>query len=281
MDEQPLSSEPVVARPVGAGPPAAPPPAAPHPMELMAIPRRSAALDLVLILSVTLLTPLVSQFTVNTLGADGSWNERPELRWSLVAHEWAFALTLLVLTLFLVQRCAIPAAAFGLQARDLGRQLLWSLAAFVGVYIVFVGLMLVVGLLTILVPGVDEDLSKRLEFMELLPLDDWTAMLLLLVGVAIFEELLFRGLLIPYLRRVGCGWSGAVLISSAVFGALHIDQGVLGIMQILGVGLVLGVFFVVSRSLIAVMVAHFLFNFCQFQVMRFMLPWLEQQAGPE
>ncbi len=98
----------------------------------------------------------------------------------------------------------------------------------------------------------------------------------LLVPVAIHEETLFRGLLIPYLHRVGLGWPVAVLVSAAVFAALHITQGWLALPQIFAVGLILGGFFIWSRSLLAVMIAHFLFDLIQTELARFLLPWAQR-----
>jgi len=78
-------------------------------------------------------------------------------------------------------------------------------------------------------------------------------------------------------RRVLGSWWWAGLVSASLFAGLHVfHQGVLaGMIQIFGVGVVLTVFFIVSRSLLAVTIAHFLFDFVQFQVIR-MLPDLEQ-----
>ena len=78
-------------------------------------------------------------------------------------------------------------------------------------------------------------------------------------------------------------WWLAVLISSAIFGALHLPQGVLGALQIAGIGATLGLIFVWSRSLLAVTIAHFIFNFVQFQLIR-ILPHLQkilEQLQPE
>jgi membrane protease YdiL (CAAX protease family) len=75
---------------------------------------------------------------------------------------------------------------------------------------------------------------------------------------------------------VGCGWTGAILLSSALFASLHIAQGWLGIVQIFPVGLALAVFFVLTRSLTAVILAHFLFDLVQTQLARLLWPALEK-----
>ena len=60
----------------------------------------------------------------------------------------------------------------------------------------------------------------------------------------------------------------AVLFCSAAFGALHYHQGWPGVILITGTGTVLAITFVLSRSLPAVILTHFIFDFVQFQFIR-------------
>jgi membrane protease YdiL (CAAX protease family) len=62
-----------------------------------------------------------------------------------------------------------------------------------------------------------------------------------------------------------------------LFGALHFSQGWIGMLQIVGLAVVLGTCFVLTRSLLAVIVAHFVFDFVQLQLVRVLedLPGLE------
>ena len=143
-------------------------------------------------------------------------------------------------------------------------------------YGAMIPMIVAITVLVMLRPELQGDLMRRREFMQQIPLQSLGQMVLLLIPVAIHEELLFRGLLIPYLRRVGCGWTGAILLSSALFASLHIAQGWLGIVQIFPVGLALAVFFVLTRSLTAVILAHFLFDLVQTQLARLLWPALEK-----
>lgn len=232
-------------------------------------------MDLTLLLMVALLIPIGFQLTAS-LVTSGAYE--PSFNWVIVLHKWFEALLLVSLAAYFVYRHGLPAAGFGLQADRLGKQALWAVPTVLAVYVVFTAMLLAIGMLVLLYPPLEKDLLRRTQFLELLPLNDLPATILLLVPVAIHEELLFRGLLIPYLRRIGCGWGLAILVSTTVFAALHIAQGWLGVVQIFGVGAMLGLFFVLSRSLLPVIIAHFAFNLLQFQLARFLLPWLEQFA---
>jgi len=267
----PYAPDVIAARPVVC----ALPPDASQPRDLAALSRRDAALDLVLLLAVALLMPVGFE-----LAAMLTLPETPELSFSnlIIIRKWFDALLLVVLAGYFIWRQRVPAAAFGLLRGRLAIQALWALPTLVAVYAAFLVVAVMVGALVLFYPELQQDLVRRTEFIGALPLNDTLATVLLLIPVAIHEELLFRGLLIPYLHRVGCSWGLAVLISTAVFAGLHGDQGWLGIIQVFGVGAVLGASFVLTRSLLAVMLAHFLFDFLQLQLARVVLPWVEQFA---
>jgi membrane protease YdiL (CAAX protease family) len=85
--------------------------------------------------------------------------------------------------------------------------------------------------------------------------------------VAGFEELLFRGVLVGALS-VGFDVSPWLLAvaSSVVFGLGHGAQGRLGVLVTTSLGLVLAAAFVLSGSLLLVVVAHYLVNALEFVV---------------
>ncbi|MEW6252317.1 MAG: CPBP family intramembrane glutamic endopeptidase [Planctomycetota bacterium] len=237
------------------------------------VPRAGAALDLLLLLTVTLILPLGQALASELLDPNAGLAGFSPL---LAVGKWFDALLLIVLAAYFRRRNALPASAFGLQTDHLGRQVLWSVPMLAAIYVALIPMIVIVSVLLYLVPQVTQDLEHRLRFVELLPLGRLSDTLLLLIPVAIHEELLFRGLLIPYLRRVGLGWLGAIFASSAVFAVLHVTQGWLAILQVFGIGLVLSGCFVLSRSLLAVMLAHFFFDFIQMQILPFLVRWLEQ-----
>ncbi|WP_330631134.1 CPBP family intramembrane glutamic endopeptidase [Halocatena halophila] len=113
----------------------------------------------------------------------------------------------------------------------------------------------------------DVDFDARLR--EQLTPDSHSAWVLLLVGVlpiiAVFEELLFRAILIG-VTSVGTGLSPWLFAggSSVVFAVGHGVQGRLGMLVTGVLGFALAVVFIISNSLLAVVVAHYLVNALEF-----------------
>lgn len=162
-------------------------------------------------------------------------------------------------------------AAFGLQLQKFGLQLGYSVLTLIANYVYMITTIPLFILLMHFFPSLEEDALQRTEFGSAMPLHDLKRSIALLVPVAVHEEIVFRGMMLPLLRRVLGSWWGAVVISSVVFGMLHIAQGVTGIIQITGVGVVFAIAFIRTRSLLAVILAHFAFDLLQFQLMRFIL----------
>ncbi|MEF8807741.1 CPBP family intramembrane glutamic endopeptidase [Natronomonas sp.] len=159
----------------------------------------------------------------------------------------------------------VPVSAFGITADPLGSGLFG-----VGVGIaVGVGLALANTLAAGLVDVFDTDPSEELR--EMLAPETARGWVLLLGGVlpliAGFEELLFRGALIGALA-VGFGvspWLLAVL-SSVAFAAGHGAQGGLGVVVTGLLGFALAAVFVLTNSLLVVVVAHYVVNAVEFVV---------------
>lgn len=72
------------------------------------------------------------------------------------------------------------------------------------------------------------------------------------------EEVFFRGGLLPLLRRATGGWPSAVIISSVIFSAVHLDPA--GFLSRTILGLILGTLFVTTRSIWPPLLFHFLNN---------------------
>ncbi|QDV89106.1 CAAX amino terminal protease self- immunity [Phycisphaerae bacterium RAS2] len=83
----------------------------------------------------------------------------------------------------------------------------------------------------------------------------WIAPVVLFVGV--YEEILFRGFLLPRLRTIFGNDAGAILVSAALFGAAHYPtQGLEGAMQTGAVGLVLAILVTRLRNLWPAILTH-------------------------
>lgn len=84
----------------------------------------------------------------------------------------------------------------------------------------------------------------------------------LLLPAAFFEELFIRGYVFALLRRTA-GWKMALIVTSIVFGLLHVANPGADSESILAVivaGFFLGAIFLVTRSLYAAGAAHFAWN---------------------
>lgn len=262
----------VVARPVQALDSA---PVRLDPMHLPMFTRRVAAIDLALILLVTIVAPFGFQISAWLLTPMELVSDMGPI---FAVQKWFDFALAAGLAAYLCIRHGITPAAFGVRSNGLLgvlAQLLWSLVAVAGVYTYLAVSAVVIGVLVWLVPELMDDIMARTEVLKSMPVGRTGLTILLLVPVAAHEEIIFRGLLLPYLRRLTGHWWVAVLISSAIFGALHLPQGVLGALQITGIGAMLGLIFIRSRSLLAVTVAHFIFDFVQFQLIR-ILPDLQK-----
>lgn len=89
------------------------------------------------------------------------------------------------------------------------------------------------------------------------------ALVTLLIGL--WEELVFRGFLMPRLRRATGSWAIAVLLSTAVFAALHlIDQVPAALVLVTIMSLMLSLVTIWRRSIVPAVVAHALFDFGMF-----------------
>jgi membrane protease YdiL (CAAX protease family) len=268
MNEQPpLPDEAtpvVVARPVAYAPLAP----LPNEMEMRGISRGDAALDLMVVVLASIVLPNLPGLLVPFSMGESAM---PEIGAGIIAQKWCEAALAVGLLIYFVFRHRISPAAFGLRGNRLGHQLLWAVAAAVGVYVALIASSAIVIPLFFLVPGFEGDLAERVEFVEAMPVHNLAKTLVLLVAVAAHEEALFRGLLLPYLRRISGSWWWAGLISALIFALLHVPhQGILAGIQVFSIAAVLSLFFVLSRSLIAVALAHLTFDFLQFQLVRIM-----------
>lgn len=275
-DGSDVSPQPIVdARPIVVA--AAEPPRELSPLELTPLSRAAARLDLALIVFVLLLVPFGMQLALSGVLGEASLLERVRASVLILPIEkWFDALLAAGLAAYLLVRGRLPASAIGLQRERAGRQALFAAGALAGVYAAMLLSGLLIALLWLIWPELQRDILRRTELLEVMPVESIARASLLMGAVAIHEELLFRGLLIPWLRRSGLSWAGAVGVSTATFALLHVTQGWLAVIQIFGVGLVLAITFVLSRSLSTVIVAHFLFNMLQLQLARVMGPYFRQ-----
>ena len=77
------------------------------------------------------------------------------------------------------------------------------------------------------------------------------------IAAPVFEEILFRGFILPSLTRYMSTW-GAIALSSFIFAAAHLS--VSEILPLMILGMVLGFVYTRSKNLLAPMMVHSLWN---------------------
>ena len=110
-------------------------------------------------------------------------------------------------------------------------------------------------------PAAWADLEKSSEGIKAtIPPLNITSLLLMTVVVAFYEELVFRGFLLPRLRRLANSWIVGVIVTSIAFGSLHLYEGYGASIALVNLGIVLCLVTIWRKSVIALVVGHFLFN---------------------
>lgn len=153
--------------------------------------------------------------------------------------------------------------AIGLHKRGLARDGLLGIALTVVIYgMIFATL----GLLALVWPTVLEQMQENASgLLEMIPRASPLGFLFMALTIGIYEEVLFRGFIMPRLRRATGSWVAAVILSSAIFTALHAAEqtpAALIIVSILSVSF--SVVTIWHRSIVPAIVAHALFDFSQF-----------------
>ncbi|MFX0039250.1 MAG: lysostaphin resistance A-like protein [Promethearchaeota archaeon] len=95
----------------------------------------------------------------------------------------------------------------------------------------------------------------------------------LTIGAAVYEELLYRRLLIPLLEQRGMGSSPAILSSSLLFALAHLPDDIVSanptgtiihISAVFLIGISLGLIYVLTRNIFYSMIIHGVLNFISF-----------------
>ncbi len=122
-------------------------------------------------------------------------------------------------------------------------------------------LVLVVVSLTVAWPELLEDpYASQRAVRETLPAMTWPQIVLVMLGVVIWEEVVFRGFLLTRLRALTGRWWAAVPLSAVLFGLAHGYQGPLAVVMIAVLGTVLALLAVWRRSLLPGMTLHLVNN---------------------
>lgn len=132
---------------------------------------------------------------------------------------------------------------------------------FVGVFGVYALMIVISTAITLIDPDLLERTTEAQEAIkETFPPSSVPALIGMMVFVALWEEVVFRGFLLTRLYVLFRRWWAAILVSSVLFSWGHVYQGWVAVGVIGGLGIVLGALFVWRRSLLPPVAFHVVFN---------------------
>jgi membrane protease YdiL (CAAX protease family) len=260
-----------LARPV---PWAAPmPPATPRDaLRLGNLPRSAAWFDLVvLIVGLVGLDIMVQEVLLRAYGIDTVADDRlpPEVTQQLLTATVALRAALS----FLLVGILLKARRQGREAVGLGGAR-WAFNGLLAIPVAAVAGGLCYAVLFLIVaiwPDVLHDLGENADRLrELVPRLSPAGYAALMLIVGFYEELLFRGFLMPRLRRALGGWTAAVAVSTVLFTAPHaLDQSWIALVPITVLSLVFSVTTIWRGSIVPAVGAHAMFNLSQILLMEY------------
>lgn len=243
-----------VARPVMSQ--ARPCPGIPFPAEPQPLSRTRAILEIVSVFALLFLVPaLVRYFLAGSLTPASVFMDRLGIYGRVLIIG-----SLVTLLIFLFLRLdQDPVRSVGLHLKDFGGEV-WT--AFWSLVIIFSFNLAVMVMISIFLPDLATKLAKeRTEVFKLFPAISPLWLILITAFVGFYEELVFRGFLITRLKVVAGNLWAALVISSVLFGVVHNYQDPLAMVQITVIGFILGMMFVLRKSLISPILAHMAFDF--------------------
>ncbi len=178
-------------------------------------------------------------------------------RWWLFIDYTAVKLFPLLVALWLVRSNKIRAAELGLRAQALPPFLaVFLVVTLAGTLIDQNGYALLAGLPGYAPLGGMPPIAN--------PFWDWLDLTFGLLMVGVFEELVFRGYMYAFLQRYTRSALAIVPISSVAFGLIHWGLGLHAVVVTSIIGALFMVAYLRTRSLPAIMLAHFAINFIDF-----------------
>lgn len=195
----------------------------------------------------------------------GDWEVRRAL---LPARLAVRAIGAVAIVLLILRYRRQRAASVGLQSTGLAMNLLIGIGAAPLVY--GLGLLMVMPL-QFLFPNLRGQMEDNVEhIMELVPNLHPLGFAALSILVGVYEEVVFRGFLMTRLRRATGSWPVAVLVSTAVFTALHAgDQVIPALVALTLLSLVFSVLTIWRRSIVPAIVTHSIWNYIQFLLLHY------------
>jgi membrane protease YdiL (CAAX protease family) len=179
---------------------------------------------------------------------------------------------IVALLLLLLRADGQSVATLGLARKDALREVLAATWMTLGVFAVQIVVAIPVGLIGMATGILKHENAQRTETVGLIARQgSIPEFALAAVVAAAFEEIAFRGFLVPRMRRLVGSWGLAVVLVSVVFGAGHFYEGTLAIIQTAFIGAYFAVMLLARRRLLAPILAHAAFDTIMLLVVRLLL----------
>lgn len=169
----------------------------------------------------------------------------------VIVRELSLFLITGVLILIIVKGEKLDLTSIGLHNKHWGKSILWSLLMMIVFIAVVLGCLGIFSLIGISY-GQGDGKSDQLSF--------WV-LTLVMVRAGIVEEVFYRGYLMERLHSINSHWLVYFLFPSIVFGLLHYNQGIGGVIIAFVGGMAISWFYWKRRDLKANIMAHFMVDF--------------------
>ena len=168
-----------------------------------------------------------------------------------------------VLVFWLTRRRGLRLPSAGLSTRRLWLNVLLGFVSFV---IIMIGVVVCSVLITVFFPKLNEEFQKNAEMiLEAVPKATPLGFVAISTAIGFYEELIFRGFLMPRLRRATGSWLLAILLTTVIFVLLHLqDQAPAALLAITALSLFFSVVTIWRHSIIPAVIAHALFDLYMF-----------------
>lgn len=240
------------------------PPTTHDPMLLLELPRWKAVVDMVIFVALL----VAADMTVGTILLIRD-SAQADIRTAVVPAIVSRTLVTIALVIYLTKRHRLKAASVGFARDGAWLDILLGFALLPASFACFWGVVAVAML-------VDSEwtLTRMMENTEqlqgLVPQMSPLASYLVALIIGLHEELVFRGFLMPRLRRFSGSWTIAVVLTTGGFAALHaIDQVWLVLVPITLLSLLFSITTILRRSIVPAIVGHTLFDFAMFVILYF------------
>lgn len=228
-------------------------------MLLADLSRKSAWVDVLTLIFVVLSMEALAGAALSVLTPDHPPTE--ENRHALLIPGLIFRVVVCLAVVGLILRARNqPAAAIGLQWRGAGWEMLLGLPTVA----VTAGIMFfVMTLVTFAFPGAMKQATENADRLtKLIPRMPVIGYALLMGTVGFYEEVVFRGFLMPRLRRCLGSWMAAVPVSTVIFTLPHaVDQTGLALLPVAILSLSFSLITILRQSILPAVAAHALYNF--------------------